>query len=186
VLALAYFAEPGLPRRLREVPVETVALGASWLREETSADRIALLGTSRGGELALLAASLEPDLAQTVIALVPSSRVQFPDTRSGSAWTWNGDPIETRMRIPVERIEGDVLAVGAGQDTAWLSKPYVSEIAKYGGARVEPVQYEAAGHAVGSPLPYLPGLPTNLTGGNAEADEQARQDLWPRILEALR
>jgi dienelactone hydrolase len=185
VLALAYFAEPGLPRTLTAVPVETVRRGVAWLRQTTNRRPVALLGTSRGGELALLAASLDRDLARTVVALVPSSRIGFGQGRR-VAWTWKGRRLEPRAPIRVERIRARVLAVGAGQDTAWLSKAYVNEIERRGGSRVQAVQCEAAGHAIGMPLPYLPALPTNLTGGNPEADEEARRDLWPRILDALR
>ena len=38
-LVLAYFGAPGLPRKLRRVPVETVARGTAWLRRRPEADR---------------------------------------------------------------------------------------------------------------------------------------------------
>jgi len=183
VLALGYVGEPGLRKRLLRVPVETVAEGASRLREASGRRDLVLMGASRGGELALLAASLAPALAEGVIALVPGSRVGFSEPGRGPAWTWEGQPLAPREPIAVDRIPGRVLAVGAGQDTAWLSGAYVDEIAERD--RVEPVQYEEAGHAIGVPLPYLPATPTILTGGTPEADERARRDLWPRILDFL-
>jgi dienelactone hydrolase len=59
-LALAYFGVTGLPERLAEIPVETVARGILWLRDHPSVGRlrVGLVGASKGGELALLAASL--------------------------------------------------------------------------------------------------------------------------------
>jgi uncharacterized protein len=179
-LSMAYFAERNLPQKLERVPVETVTRGVAWLDE----GRIGLMGLSRGGELALLAASLEPSLADDVIALVPGSRFGFANTAGRKpAWTWQGRPLEPRGRIPVERIRGDIVAVGAGADTLSRSKYFVQEIEER--AEVEALQYEKAGHLVGVPLPYLPGKPTNIVGGTPEADEEARQDLWPKILAAL-
>jgi dienelactone hydrolase len=186
VLALAYFGEPDLPQTLERVPADLVRVGVQFMRTTTRERDVALMGASRGGELALLAASLDPSIAADVVALVPSSRVGFAGAEGREpAWTWEGEPLEPRRKIAVERIRGDILAVGAGQDAIWRSAGYVDEIEKYGRA-VEALRYEDAGHAVGTPLPYMPGRPTNLTGGTPEADERARQDLWPRILDLLR
>jgi dienelactone hydrolase len=185
VLSLAYFGEPDLQQRLERVPADLVRVGVKWLRNMTEERQVAVMGVSRGGELALLAASLEPSLAADVVALVPSSRVGFAEVDGFKpAWTWEGEPVEPREKIRVERIRGDILAVGAGRDAAWLSKPFVHEIEQRGRA-VRALQYDEAGHAVGTPLPYMPGRPTNLMGGTPEADEKARQDLWPKILAAL-
>jgi dienelactone hydrolase len=169
----------------RELTFEADGIaGLVFAPERPRGAAVVVLG---GGELALLAASLDPTLVDRVVALVPSSRVGFADVSGRRpAWTWTGEPLEPRTPIEVERIRGPVLAVGAGQDTVWFSKAYVNEIEKRGGARVAPLHYEDAGHAVGGPLPYLPSRPTNLTGGTPEADEEARRDLWPRILDFLR
>jgi dienelactone hydrolase len=186
VLALAYFGERDLQPSLERVPADLVRVGVQWMRNTTRERDVALMGVSRGGELALLAASLDPSIAADVVALVPSSRIGFGGAQGRTpAWTWEGEPLEPRRKIAVGRIRGDILAVGAGQDAVWNSAGYVDEIEKYGRA-VEALEYEEAGHAVGTPLPYMPGRPTNLTGGTPEADERAREDLWPRILELLR
>jgi uncharacterized protein len=74
-LALAYFGVPGLPRRLVDVPLETVERAAHWLAA-TPATRpgpIGLLGGSKGAELALLAASELPGPFGPVVAFAPSS-----------------------------------------------------------------------------------------------------------------
>ena len=85
VLSLAYFGEPDLQQRLERVPADLVRVGVKWLRNMTEERQVAVMGVSRGGELALLAASLEPSLAADVVALVPSSRVGFCGDRRAQA-----------------------------------------------------------------------------------------------------
>ncbi len=72
-VSVAYFGEPGLPKYLVDVPVETVgrALDAVLARPDVDAAHIGILGGSKGGELALLAASLYPQI-DAVVADVPS------------------------------------------------------------------------------------------------------------------
>jgi dienelactone hydrolase len=97
-LALAYFGVDPLPKSLRAIPVETVTRGIDWLvaRPEVDGARIGILGTSKGGELALLVASREPRIRATA-AVVPSAYVWFdlafdanPQT---SSWSAAGAPV---------------------------------------------------------------------------------------------
>jgi dienelactone hydrolase len=71
--SVAYFGAPGLPKTLVDVPVETVgaALDALAKRPDVDASRIGIWGGSKGGELALLAASTYPQI-KAVVAVVPS------------------------------------------------------------------------------------------------------------------
>ncbi len=98
-LALAYFRAEGLPDELFEVPIETVERGIAWLasRDGVAAGRIALLGGSKGAELALLAASRLPEVA-AVVAYAPTAYAWPGITRTGgsrdtSSWTWRGEPV---------------------------------------------------------------------------------------------
>jgi dienelactone hydrolase len=105
-LALAYFGVDPLPAKLRAIPVETVSRGIDWLvaRPEVDGTRIGLLGTSKGGELALLAASREPRIRATV-AMVPSAYVWFDLAFDGSAetssWSAGGAPVPYIPSDPV-------------------------------------------------------------------------------------
>lgn len=95
-LALAYFDAEGLPKELVEIPLEYLKKGIDWLATRESVDnkRLGLVGTSKGGELALLLASRFPEL-KAVVARAPSHVVWFglrrPYDRSG--WTYDGKPL---------------------------------------------------------------------------------------------
>ena len=97
VLALAYFNAEGLPPLLQNIPLEYFATAVDWLKSQPSVDpnRIGLLGTSRGGELALLLGATYPSFFRVVVANVPSS-VVWPGLSNDSetpAWTLNGKPL---------------------------------------------------------------------------------------------
>ena len=69
--SVAYFGIPGLPQSLENIPVETVgkAIAAIASRQDVDPNRIAIMGLSKGGELALLSASLYPQIHAVVAAV---------------------------------------------------------------------------------------------------------------------
>ena len=96
-LALGYFNAEGLPPLLNNIPLEYFATAVEWLKSQPTVDptRIAVMGTSRGGELALLLGSTYPSLFRVVVANVPSN-VVWPGLSNDSetpAWTMNGKPL---------------------------------------------------------------------------------------------
>jgi acetyl esterase/lipase len=105
-LALAYFGVEPLPGKLRAIPIETVSRGIDWLaaRPEVDGARIGILGTSKGGELALLAASREPRIRATA-AVVPSAYVwfdlAFDGTGETSSWSAGSAPVAFIPSDPV-------------------------------------------------------------------------------------
>ena len=96
--SVAYFKVPGLPQTLEEVPVETVgkAIAALGQRPDVDAARIAITGDSKGGELALLSASLYPQI-RAVVAVVPSpfawQGIPSGPSPARSSWTVAGKPL---------------------------------------------------------------------------------------------
>ena len=92
-LGLAYFDEPGLPSTLSHIPLEYFTKAIGWLnaRPEVVADHIGVLGTSRGGELALLLAATYPAL-KAVVAMAPSGYV-WGGGATNSAWTLMGKEV---------------------------------------------------------------------------------------------
>jgi dienelactone hydrolase len=184
VFALAYFRDrqgnpPELEQtQLRRVPLEYVFKALDWLkaRPEVRADRIALMGESRGAELALMVASLRPDVAG-VIAYSPLS-LRWAAVGGGDvAWTLNGVPlpyvegvynratpmsqftdildgpadVRDAAAIAVERIHGPVLLISSTADalspSARMANDIEARLRAHGFPyRVENVQYEDASH----------------------------------------
>lgn len=100
-LALGYFRMPGLPQGLVNIPLEYFEAAIRWMRSQAwlGDGFLAVMGSSRGGELALLLGATFPEI-NCVIAVVPSGVVHGPvgqsepgDTRPPAAWTYRGSPV---------------------------------------------------------------------------------------------
>lgn len=103
VLALAYFDLPSLPDQLINIPLEYFERALKWLRArpEVSAERIGVIGTSKGGEAALLIGATYPELVGGVVGIVPSGLVYEGIDRTNthpagtpmSSWSLEGVPV---------------------------------------------------------------------------------------------
>jgi pimeloyl-ACP methyl ester carboxylesterase len=98
-LALAYFKERGLQQSLQCIPLEYFDKPIAWLESNgrVAGHGIVVFGASRGAELALLLASIHPNI-KGVIALSPSSVVwngmpKEPPVTVCSSWTLDDRPI---------------------------------------------------------------------------------------------
>ena len=95
-LALALFKTKQTPKELSRVPVEFVEKAIAWLIKQ-GYKQIGIDGTSKGSEMALIAASLFPELS-CVIVRVPSHFVSEGLSGSGknkapsgtSCWSYRG------------------------------------------------------------------------------------------------
>ena len=159
-LALAYFGIAPLPNELDRIPVETIDRAVEWLAAQPSVDRkrIAIMGGSKGAELALLAAANNRAI-RAVIAFAPSS-VVFQSITAGpsnrSSWTLRGhempfapyvssdtftkshrlvdlyDPTlaaaTAATAIPVEKINGPILLLAGKDDALWPSAAMAAQI----------------------------------------------------------
>jgi dienelactone hydrolase len=174
-LALAYFRHKTLPPELAAIPLEYFGMALNWMmqRPEISAAHIAVMGTSRGGELALQLASMFPQIT-AVVAYVPAN-VRYPSCCGLSnipyAWTWKGQPLAyvpvedlrslhtmTKMKaaIEVERTHGPILLIAGDDDGVWDSSGMTGDIvSRLKGAHfapaVERFAYPHAGHRAGRP-----------------------------------
>ena len=99
VLALAQWADEGVPQHQANIPLEHSERALRWLRARPNVDstRIGVLGGSKGGELALLLGATYPRLIQLVAAFVPSS-VAWPGccdlaSRLAPGFTLGGKPV---------------------------------------------------------------------------------------------
>lgn len=214
-LALAYFRYEGLPDNLRNIPLEYFGEALAWMKQRPGIDgsRLAVMGTSRGGELALQLGSMYPDL-HAVVAYVPANvRVSSCCGRPfGAAWTWQGMPLAWAMPWPrydpasmqqatirVEAIHGPVLMIGGEADGVWASADMVHAAAdrlhrEHFAWPVVTLIYPHAGHRAGMPqiVPaWNNGVPHPLTGrftdlgGTPEGNAASSLDAIPKVLEFL-
>jgi len=196
-LSLGYFAEPGLPQHLQNIPLEYFRAALRWLATQPEVDpnRMVVAGVSRGGELALLLASTYPDLVHGAVACTTAARVLGGDP-SGRAWTIGGSPVPFEF-LPVDRITAPTLITGAGQDEIIESGPATAQLLQFahahGRTNVTGRVYAKAGHGVGCGPPNLPspgivesppGTFRSL-GGSLAGNGEASAAAWPRLLHFL-
>jgi pimeloyl-ACP methyl ester carboxylesterase len=191
VLCLGYFGAPELPDGLHNIPLEYFVAAAELLAPHSDGE-VAVLSYSRGTEAALLLAQQRPDLVRAVVAYAPNSRVYpgYPDS-GAPAWTYRGRPVPTG-RIPVDRIDGPVLAIAGEDDLLWHAPTFAAELVlALGGPPHRVLLYPDAGHGVGT-FPYLPSKTVHRGrtgvhdhGGSRAGDAAARRDGWSEVLAFL-
>jgi dienelactone hydrolase len=215
--ALAYFRYEDLPSNLEAIPLEYFGRALRWMmgRQDIQADRIAVVGTSRGGELALQLGSIYPEI-KAVAAYVPAN-TRHPSccgtSRLSYAWTWEGQAlphVPSRSRpgaedvmisaIEVERTRGPILLVSGKDDGVWPSSTMANSIVarlnqKHFPYAVEHLDYADAGHRAGRPeiVPTwhgpmrhpVSGKKEDL-GGTARGDALSSLDAIPKVLKFLR
>jgi uncharacterized protein len=100
-LALAYFGLEHLPTRLQEIPLEYFKRAIEWMCAQPSVEptKIGLVGTSKGGEAALMVGATYGEI-HAVVAYSPSHVVfqgideAWSDaSASKSSWTLDGKPV---------------------------------------------------------------------------------------------
>jgi len=103
-LALAYFNAPemiGLPTKIKQIPLEYFQRAIAFLQNhpQVSKHHIAVMGTSRGGELALLLGSTFSEIS-AVIAYVPNFAIQAAfgpsdhlNDEVAASWTYKNQPL---------------------------------------------------------------------------------------------
>ncbi|NBW12805.1 MAG: dienelactone hydrolase [Caulobacteraceae bacterium] len=156
-IAVSYFGEPGQQTKLDQVPIEPVGRALAWLKARPDIHGpIAVMGISKGAELALLTASREPEIRAVVVG-VPSSVVwagiDMAGGPVGSSWTANGQPLPythydlskgftgvfnlyndslaaapAEARIAVENIHGPVMMISGQADGLWPSSRMANEV----------------------------------------------------------
>ena len=203
-LAIGYFGAPGVPRELKNIPLEYFRHALEWLDRQPGVDprQVTVIGTSRGGEAALLLGVHYPDLVHGVVSLVGSDYVvcgvvAFHPDCIGPAWTLGGKPlpyvsrtsIPPAARIPIARIHGPILLSCAVEDHEWNSCGYAQnaeqELMEAHFPYRHPLYtYRNAGHFGAQIGAYEPGA--QLEDDQVPANERAREDLWPKLLAFVR
>jgi dienelactone hydrolase len=174
-LALAYFHYEGLPQDLVAIPLEYFGQALAWMgqRPEIDPAQLAVMGTSRGGELALQLGSMYPSI-KAVVAYVPAN-VRYPSCCGRpvtDAWTWKHQGLAyviptsrgpvTRASevmaasIPVEQTHGPILVISGEDDGVWSSSYMTDAVIHrlkqaHFAYRYNRLNYPHAGHRAGAP-----------------------------------
>ena len=214
-LALAYFRFQDLPKKLEGIPLEYFGEAIAWMKQRPEIDpgRLAVLGTSRGGELALQLGSMYPAI-HAVVAYVPAN-VRYPSccTRDfAAAWTWKGTPLayarpasnasapaDMDATIAVEQTHSPILMIAGEDDDVWPSSLMTNAAMhrlqaahfRYDYARLD---YPHAGHRAGNPF-IVPTWSSGVRqpasgdeedyGGTPEGNALSSIDAIPRVLDFL-
>lgn len=104
--SLAYILHEGLPDTIEDIPLEYFERAIAYITKTYQIKKLAILGSSRGGELALLLASYFPDLFTGVVAIVPTSVTYggMPNLAK-PAWTYKGKGLPIAPFPPREVVE---------------------------------------------------------------------------------
>lgn len=206
-LALAYFRYENLPADLQRIPLEYFGQALAWMRQrpEILPDRIGVMGTSRGGELALQLGSMYPHIV-AVVAYVPAN-VRYAaccENMQAPAWTWQGQPLayyiphnrsfpnpmaSQQAAIAVEHTHGPILLISGEDDGVWSSSLMTGAIVNrlkdsHFQFAVEHLNYAHAGHLAGRPE-FVPDWHGGNAGGTARGDAESSADAIPKVLEFL-
>jgi len=202
-LGLAYFGTGSLPQKLADVPLEYFGKALAWLKQQLGVrgDRLAVLGVSRGGELALLLGATYPEL-QAVVSYSGSGVVfpSSPQAPNSPAWTYRGKPLPfapigadpadfPRAQIPVERTNGPVLMLAGADDKLWpsaaLSRIALARLRRFHHPYADELHvYPDAVHGIVPPY-VVTTADLAADGGMAQGDAVADADSWPRVLRLL-
>jgi len=216
-LALGYFHYQDLPDKLEAIPLEYFQSALAWMasRPEILGGRLAVMGASRGGELALQLGSMFPRIG-AVAAFVPAN-VRYPaccgDNRVPYAWTWEGRALPyldrrfsrapmavTDAAIAVENTRGPILLISGQDDGVWFSSMMADALVgrlklAHFAYPVESLKYNNAGHTAGRPeiaptwlgrvVHPISGREMN-PGGTRAGNAESSLDAIPKVLEFLR
>ncbi|MFM9865014.1 MAG: alpha/beta hydrolase family protein [Micropepsaceae bacterium] len=123
VLHASYFGAPGQNKILALVPLETFDRALDWLKaqNEVDAERLAIVGGSKGAEAALIVAARHPEL-RAVVAGMPSNVawqgidmniVNMMFNPPGGSWSLGGKPIPFVPYVQPKEFTGDIGAIYA-------------------------------------------------------------------------
>lgn len=203
-LELAYFGIGDLPATLTNVPLEYFETAIRWLQKQPgiAPDKLGVMGSSRGGELALILGSMFDDLKAVVSYVGSGYVVGSPDGSGAPAWTWQGEPIpyftdeiartgETeRAEIRVEQTNGPVLLVSADADDVWpstrLSRVALDRLRRFDHPFADQfLSFPGAGHMITPP--YLPLTTTIISSYTQDpvAQQAANVGAWRATLQVF-
>lgn len=168
VMPYAYFGVPGGPAGLGGVPLDRAFAAMRYLRGTPQAknEKLAVFGTSRGAEMAVLLASL-PDAANLIDAVIAHSpqdrtqasitvqqhgRLDFVRDSMGvqvPAWTYRNRFIPDGSPIALSRFAGPILLTIGTNDEIWpAAGTYALERQLAGRANAQVVRFLGEAHGL--------------------------------------
>lgn len=145
-LALAYFGIEDLPKELVNIPLDYIEGAIDWLNGNPNVDseKLGVFGTSKGGELALLSASMFPAI-KAVVGYVPSG-VVYPGIGQSAlgltSWQYKGQSLPFAYgKVPMEVTKKLKQAIQTGKPISWRKTyQYWAEGEKQAEIAVEDIQ----------------------------------------------
>lgn len=102
-MAIAYHGKPGLPKALKDQPVDVIEKAAVYLLKN-GYQQIGVWGISMGGCLALLAGSLMPELISCVVSIAPLQMVMQAEKSKipieGSSFSFHNNELPFAQYVP--------------------------------------------------------------------------------------
>ena len=123
-LALGYFGFKGLPATLERIPLETIEKALLWLNRQpfVAKDCFGIIGASRGGELAILSASIFPQI-RAVVGYTASGVIwEGIGSKPAPAWTFRGQPFPYLLFLTDEESQRLFLEAQA-KGTTYFTEP---------------------------------------------------------------
>jgi len=164
-LALAYFGVDPLPGELIEIPLEYCKEGIDWLKAQPAvgAQHVAVLGGSKGAELALLLAATYPEDIQAVVAYKPSAVV------------WMGVP-----RNPQDSFRGPKSSwAQSGQALPFVNGTFTFELIKIMAGRPAALVSSYEGGLKDEAAVAAATIPVENIGGPVLLLSGADDQMWP-------
>ena len=215
--ALAYFRFEDLPPQLENIPLEYFQYALQWMvkRPEIGDSRIAVLGTSRGGELALQLGSMFPRIG-AVVAYVPANvriasccreyRRSCVDLAGARAALCDSPADENPRRaasatIEVENTKGPILMISGEGDRSGIPGRWPTTWSLRLKSHHFAYSFENLKYPARRPLRRPPGIRPHVAwrrsaiphragrtiwAATAEGDAKSSIDSIPKVLEFLR
>ncbi len=211
-LDLAYFDAPGLSQVIGGFSLGYFVEALRWLRAqpEVNPGRVWVAGWSLGSEAALQLGVYDPALVHGVLALEPNDVPACSwDPGTGFAiWTLEGLPLPCTDQsnplpadnpeavIPVAKIRGPIFMDCGGADGIWNACTYADNMMAqlqraHDHYAHELLDYPEAGHGLGAPVPYDPGVASleyyyGLGGQTVLSNPVALASQWGKLLAFLK
>ncbi len=167
-LALAYFEIDRLPHELVEIPLEYFEKAIAWLRAQpgVDAERVAVVGNSKGGELALLLGATYPEDVKAIVGYSPSAVVWQGIAFDREVYHGGPDPLVPPREARTVRRVGEAPSSRDGSDDgSWLDERPISSRAFYQRALQDETAVEEGSIAVekiGGPVFLVSGTDDRL------------------------